>query len=315
MNELINSDWTWEEALSNYKDEIDESGRHANSTIRMRFNLLNKVVEYAKKRGVERPSQSSKTLLQEYFKSRSLASSTKVTQKRFLAHFYEFLEENYVVIDNYANLLPTPKVYKKERIIPNKDEIQNIYNDVFTKKNPAILTRDLVIIDLLINPAIRISELVALRIQDVFFEEKQILVTRKGGHQQLLPVKIETLDNIKEMLEYRTTYEISDSLFITAKRYNGMVRALGVRGAQKIVEKYMLKNFKLNKLSYGPHLLRHAGGTMMCRNGADLPTVQSILGHRNIQTTMIYQHTDNEQRRKAIELGEDFSSPGKRNGL
>lgn len=307
MNELTNKDWSWKDALDNYKEDLVSSGRHAHSTIRIRLNLLNKLAAFAKKKGVERPGDSSKKLLQEYFKTRKLANSTKVTQKRYLVHFYEFLEENYVIIDNYANLLPTPKVYKKERIIPTKGEIREIYSSILEKKNPAILTRDLAILDLLLNPAIRVSELVSLRIQDVFFEERQILVTRKGGHQQLLPVKEETLEHIKEMLEYRPPYEPSDSLFITAKKYNGKVRPLGIRGAQKIVEKYMLQNFKLNKLSYGPHLLRHAGGTMMCRNGADLPTVQSILGHKNIQTTMIYQHTDDEQRKKAIDRGENFS--------
>lgn len=312
MDELINSHWTWKEAIERYQDELTDSGRHAVSTIGMRLNLLEKVASFACKRGVEKPSGSSKTLLQEYFKSRTLVNSTKVTQKRYIAHFYEFLEANYVVIDNYANLLPTPKLYKKERIIPNTAEIRSIYNSVFENKNPAIIARDLVILDLLINPAIRVSELVALRIQDIFFTEKQILITRKGGHQQLLPVKEETLENIKEMLEYRLSYEQQDSLFITAKKYNGKIRPLGVRGAQKLVEKYMLKNFKLNKLSYGPHLLRHTGGTMMCRNGVDLPTVQSILGHKRIETTMIYQHTDDEQRRKAIDRGEDFSSHAKK---
>lgn len=259
MNELVNNNWTWDEALESYQKNLLESGQHANSTIKMRLYLLSALASYAVKRGVEKPSQSSKTLLQEYFKSRNLSNSTKLTQKRYLTHFYEFLEENYVVIDNYAHLIPTPKTYKKERIIPNKEEIRLLYKSIFENKNPAILTRDLVIMDLLLNPAIRVSELVALRIKDVFFEEKQILVTRKGGHQQLLPVKEETIENIQEMLEYRPPYEINDHLFITAKKYNGKIRPLGVRGAQKIVEKYMLKNFKLNKLSYGPHLLRHAG--------------------------------------------------------
>lgn len=307
MDDLINRHWSWEESLERYQAELRDSGRHAESTIRVRVNLLKKVIAFAKKRGVQLPTMTSKILLQEYFKSRSLANSTRVTQKRYLAHFYDFLEEHYVVLENMASLLPTPKIHKKERIIPNRDELRDIYRSVFDKRNPAIISRDLVILDLLINPAIRVSELVSLRIQDVFFEDKQILVTRKGGHQQLLPVKQETLDHIQEMLEYREPYAESDSLFVTAKKYNGKVRGLGVRGAQKIVAQYLLKNCKLNKLSYGPHLLRHTGGTMMCRNGADLPTVQSILGHKRIETTMIYQHTDDEQRRKAIELGENFS--------
>ena len=315
MNELINSDWSWETAMDKYEETLSDSGRHAQTTIRIRLNLLEKVAAFAKKHGADTPNLSSKKLLQEYFKSRKLTNSTKVTQKRYLTHFYEFLEENFVVIDNYANLLPTPKIYRKERIIPGKEELLKVYAEVFKKKNPAILTRDLVILDLLINPGIRVSELVALRIQDIFFEDKQILVTRKGGHQQLLPIKTETLQNIEEMLEYRGPYSANDKLLITAKRYNGKIRGLGVRGVQKIVEGYMIQNFKLNKLSYGPHLLRHTGGTQMCRDGVDLATVQSILGHKDIRTTMIYQHTDDEQRRKAVDLGESYSSRRKMKGV
>jgi integrase/recombinase XerD len=270
------------------------------------LNLLDRIAVFAKSRGVDCPGVSSKALLQEYFKTRNITNNTKVTQKRFLVHFYDFLEGNYVVIDNCAKTLPTPKVKKKERIIPTKDEIKSIYNEVFKKRNQAVVLRDLVILDLLINPAIRVSELTALRIQDVFFKEKKILVTRKGGDQQLLPIKTETLAAIEEMLEYRESYELSDSLLVSAKRYNGKVRALSIRGAQKIVEQYMLKNFKLNKLSYGPHLLRHFGGTSMCRNGVDLPTVQSLMGHKNIETTMIYQHTDDDHRRAAVDKGESF---------
>ncbi len=184
MEELINADWSWQEALERYEEELADSGCHAPTTIRVRINLLNKVALFAKKRGVNTPGETTKKLLQEYFKSRSLANSTRVTQKRFLAHFYEFLEENYVVIDNYANLLPTPKIYKKERIILDTNEVRRMYEDASRGKNSAVMLRDLVILDLLLNPAIRISELVALRIQDVFFEDRQILVTRKGGDQQ-----------------------------------------------------------------------------------------------------------------------------------
>lgn len=307
MDELINTHWSWEESLQTYEENLRNTGRHAESTIRVRLNLLKKIADFGRKKGVVRPAMSSKTFLQEYFRSRKLSNSTRITQKRFVSHFFDFLEEEFVVIENPAALIPSPKAYKKERIIPNTQEIQKLYSDVLENKNPAILARDLVIIDLLINPALRVSELVALKIADVFFQEKQILVTRKGGNQQLLPIPSHTLGHIREMLSYRSDYSDNDSLLITAKRYRGRIRPLGIRGAQKIVEKYMLANFKLNKLSYGPHLLRHTGGTRMCKNGIDLATVQQILGHRQIQTTMIYQHTDFEDMQAAVETGENFS--------
>jgi len=306
MEELTNRDWSWEKAIEEYKDELLSSGRHADSAIKTRLSLLSRVAGFAKKRGVNRPNKSSKALLQEYFASRKVGNNTKIVQIRLLCHFYDYLEAQYVVIDNCARTLPVPRNNKKERIIPSEAEIRNMYRDVLNQKNDALMLRDLVILDLLINPALRISELVGLRIQDVFFAKSEILVTRKGGDQQLLPIKKETLENIEEMLQYRGQYAPDDSLFITAKRYNGKVRPLGLRGAQKIVEQYMRKSFDLNKLTYGPHLLRHFGGTAMCRNGVDLPTVQSLMNHKNIQTTMIYQHTNDDQRRAAVDKGKNF---------
>lgn len=306
MDELKNSDWTWEYALDEYREDLKTSGRHSPDTIRVRMNLISRISKFAIKRGVTYPGDSNKTLLQEYFKTRKISNNSKTTQIRFLVHFFDFLESNYVVIDNCAKLLPTPKVKNKERIIPSTNEIKEIYNAIFQKKNQAVLLRDLVIFDLLTNPAIRVSELTKLRVQDVFFEERQIRITRKGGNEQLLPVKRETIDNIEEMLDLRESYTLSDNLLIAAKRYKGKYRGLSTRGAQSIVREYMLGCFKLNKHTYGPHLLRHFGGTAMCRNGVDLPTVQRILGHKNIHTTMIYQHPDEEQKRAAVDSGESF---------
>lgn len=306
MDELNNSDWTWQHALEQYRDELEWSGQHSPSTIRVRCNLLNRIGDFAIKRGVHLPGESNKTLLQEYFKTKKLTRNSKITQIRFLVHFFDYLESNYVVVDNCARLLPTPKYKKKERIIPSKDEIRDVYSAILEHRNPAILLRDLIIFDLLTTPAIRVSELANLRVQDVFFDKQQIRITRKGGDEQLLPVKKETLDNIEEMLDLRGTYDLKDRLLTSAKRYNGKVRGLSIRGVQHIVSKYNLENLKLNKHSYGPHLLRHFGATEMCKKGVDLPTVQQILNHKNIETTMIYQHPGEKEKRAAIDNAECF---------
>ncbi len=308
MKELNNENWTWQEALYKYEDDLYASGRHASSTIKIRLNLLQKVVSFANKKGVNKPSDLNKTLIVEYFKSRKLANSTKLTQKRFISHFVDFLESNFVVLENVAELIPSPKVHSKERIIPTQSELEILYKNILAKKEPRIMLRDLAIVDLLINPGLRISELVKLKIKDVFFEEQKILVTRKGGSEVMLPVQDRTLDRIKKMLNYRQNKENNDALFVASRRVEGREKGLGVRGAQKLIRKYMLGSFELNKRSYGPHLLRHTGGTMLHKNGVDIVTIQKLFGHKNIETTMIYQHTEFEDLQRAVKKGENFAN-------
>jgi site-specific recombinase XerD len=310
MQELINVHWTWREALTDYEETLRFSGRHADSTIRVRLNLLEKIADFGKAKGVEKPADINKVFLQEYFKSRKLAKSTRATQLRFISHFIDHLEENYVVIENCAHLIPTPKVPEKVKKIPNEHEISELYDSIFKHKKPAVLARDLVIVDLLLNPGLRVSELVGLKIRDVDLNEKLILITRKGGKEQELPIPEHAVDHIKEMLSYRPDYGDDDSLIVAQRRVKGKYQGLGIRGAQKLLSKHMLASFKLNKNSYGPHLLRHTGGTFLRRQGVDLATIQELFGHRDIKTTMIYQHTDLEDLQVAVASGKDYSKGG-----
>lgn len=300
MQELVNSDWTWDQAIELYEDELVFSERHAETSIRGRISLLNRVKAFASQNHVDRPELADKKFLINYFKSRKIVANTKETQIRYLTHFFDFLVDSFVVLENAATLIPVPKVKKKEVVIPMENEIQKVYQAILKKNDPLVVLRDLIIVDLLLNPGLRVSELARLVLKDIFLDANKILVVRKGGDQQILPINEQTTGYIKELIQLRDYPDGDQPLLLSAKKRNGVHNKLSIRGIQDIISSYMQNNFLLNKKTYGPHLLRHTAASFMLRGGVDVRTVQGILNHKDIKTTMQYVHTDMEQMEKAV---------------
>lgn len=298
MEELINSDLSWIEACTGYVEWLKFSGTYTDATINSRKHLISNFTKYCEGKGVIKPAKINKVLIVEYFKAKKIRLSTRSIQQRLLSHFVNYLENNYVIIENPVELLEYPKIRRKERIIPTNDEIKKLYVLIEKNKCEEIKLRDKIMVDLLLSPALRITELVNIKVCDIHFSESAILITRKGGNQQKVPIPEATLNDIAELLGERINQR-NAPLFLRSKKYNGELTGLGVRGAQKIINKYALASFDLDKSSYGPHLLRHKGATELAKN-TSMTDVQKILGHKDITTTMIYQHPDTVSMARAI---------------
>ena len=143
--------------------------------------------------------------------------------------------------------------------------------------------RDLAIIDLLISTGMRIGELSLLKLTDIKLPERTILIYGKGKRQRLIYISSDdTLNNIKKWLDIRSkTIFHTDNLFIN--RYGN---SLSIHSIEDIYYKY--RNLSKINSSSTPHYLRHTFATNLLSNGADLRSVQEILGHSNIATTEIY---------------------------
>lgn len=298
MEELINCNLSWGEAYTGYIEWLKFAGIYTDATINSRKHLILHFSNYCETKGVLKPAKINKVLVVEYFKAKKIKLSTRSTQQRLLSHFVNYLENNYVVIENPVELIEYPKIRRKERIIPTNDEIRKLYDLIEKNECDEIKLRDKIMVDLLLSPALRIAELVNIKVGDIQFSEAKIIITRKGGHQQAVPVPEATLNDIADLLGERINQR-NTPLFLRSKRYNGELTGLGIRGAQKIIHKYALASFDLDKSSYGPHLLRHKGATELAKN-TSMPDVQRILGHKDITTTMIYQHPDTASMARAI---------------
>jgi integrase/recombinase XerC len=158
--------------------------------------------------------------------------------------------------------------------------------------------RDLAIVEVLYGSGIRVSELVGLDLGDIDFERGTVRVIGKGNRERIVPLGIPALRAIERWLE--------EGRSVPANVLSGAALFLGARGKridQRVVRDIVYeatqaigRDFKL-----GPHALRHSAATHLLEGGADLRTVQEILGHSSLSTTQIYTHVTEERLKKAYE--------------
>lgn len=212
-----------------------------------------------------------------------------------LKTFYKFLIINNYVKNSPLEGIKTLKLAKKLPDILTIDEINNLLNikieDNYSARNKAML-------ELMYATGLRVSELVNLRTYDIDLTEDIIRVIGKGSKERIIPIGNVAKRYLINYLNIRSTFlkkESTDYLFLNNHGKN-MTR----QGFFKVIKKIL--NEKGIHKSTSPHTLRHSFATHMINNGADLRTIQQLLGHSDISTTQIYTHISNEQIRKNFEL-------------
>jgi site-specific recombinase XerD len=151
--------------------------------------------------------------------------------------------------------------------------------------------RDTAILELLFSTGLRVSELVGLDIKGVNLKTGEFAVRGKGDKVRLVFLSTSAKIALNEYLMRRK--DLSPALFVRSKE--GDPSRLTVRSVERIVKKYAAKAGIVKKIT--PHTLRHSFATDLLRNGADLRSVQEMLGHSNITTTQVYTHITNKHLR------------------
>ena len=194
--------------------------------------------------------------------------------------------------DNPAKAIRTPKFGKHLPYFLYPDTVAALLD--LPDASPLGL-RDRALLELLYATGIRVGELVAMELRDYRRENSQILVTGKGNKQRLLPVHQKAIARLDQYLEQGRPKLLSQpcqSIWI-----NNKGNPLGQRGVRWILSKYC-QHLSLMR-SVSPHVIRHSFATHMLENGADLRTVQELLGHSSLSSTQIYTHVTRE-RLKAV---------------
>ena len=221
---------------------------------------------------------------------KSFSDKKSISQARSISAIKSFF--NYLIFEGYIKDSPisnieSPKQEKKLPKVLTEEEIKKLINSI--DLNHDFGQRNKTIIEILYGTGIRVSELINLKLSNIFFKENIIKVIGKGNKERFVPLGEIASNEMKIYINNRNRLKIdsksSDILFLN--RYGrGLTRSM----IFKIISDAS-KRVGLDK-SISPHTLRHSFATHLIKNGADLRTIQLILGHESITTTEIYTHLD-----------------------
>ena len=203
-------------------------------------------------------------------------------------NFHNYLLREKVIKDNQAEFIDRPKLAKHFPYTLTVKEIDKLLDialvTVFDYRDKAML-------ELMYGTGLRVSELVSLTVYDVDFYNAFLRIKGKGSKERIVPINNASLKYLKLYLDRRCLLlkkKTSDELFLNA-RGEGISR----QGFFKNLKKILAKKGMPTNIS--PHSLRHSFATHLIENGADLRSVQTMLGHSDITTTKIYTHISNEK--------------------
>ena len=221
-------------------------------------------------------------------KEKNYSKRTVARKLACLRSFFKFLYREDHIKSNPITGLSTPKLDKKLPVFLDEGEIIKLLEAPNEKEASGL--RDRAILETLYSSGLRISELVGLSLDNVDFIGGVLKVFGKGRKERLAPIGDKALKAIRAYLERRGNSRSSDK---KAVFLNKSGTRLTDRSVRRIVEKYI--RLTSLKQSISPHTLRHSFATHLLNRGADLRSVQELLGHMNLSTTQIYTHVSAER--------------------
>lgn len=218
---------------------------------------------------------------------KNISISRKISTLRT---FFKYNIKNGKIKTNPMTLISNPKKEKKLPKYLNYEEIEKLLNAIDTTKKEGVQQK--LIIELLYSTGIRVSELINIKIKDIVVSERQIRIFGKGSKERIVLFGQNAFEILKQyLLTYKNYFDgniANNYLLINTKG-----KQLSTNKIELIV-KDILKKSNL-KIDISPHTLRHTFATHLLDSGADLKSVQELLGHENLKTTAIYTHVSNER--------------------
>jgi integrase/recombinase XerC len=232
-----------------------------------------------------------------YLTSRKYAKRSIARKISSLRSFYKFLQKEKLTEINIFDELETPKL---DHTLPKflyHQEIEIVFDSI--DKSKPIGKRDITILELLYGSGLRVSELCSIKMQDIDYDNEMVKVLGKGHKERLVPINGRTIQAIQSYLVYGrpdllVRNKEGKSNILLLNHYGGDLTPRGVRVIlNNIIEKTS------EKIKIHPHMFRHTFATHLLDSGADLRSVQELLGHAHLSSTQIYTHVSKEQLRKA----------------
>ncbi len=290
----------WEEAKKGYENYLKLEKSLSPNSIAAYINDINKLIHFL--------DNSFNSIAPDEVKLRHLKSFVELlnekgvsprTQARTISgikSFYKYLLIEDKITSDPTALLESPKIGRKLPDILSMEEVDDLINGIDIEKPEG--QRNKAMLETLYSCGLRVSELVGLKITNLFFEQGFIKVEGKAGKERLVPVSGRAVNEINRYLNgYRKTLNVkkeSENILFLNRRGNKLSRVMIFTIIKNLAEKIDLGK----KIS--PHTFRHSFATHLINGGADLRAVQEMLGHESILTTEIYTHLDRDYLRSTI---------------
>jgi integrase/recombinase XerD len=282
----------WDDSIKGFEEYLRLEKALSSNSINAYINDINKLVEFLKEtqKGIT-PQKVKLNHLRsfvEWLNDRGVSPRTQARTISGIKSFYKFLLIEEKINSDPTTLLESPKIGRKLPDILSLEEIDSLIQAVDVDKPEG--QRNKAILETLYSCGLRVSELVSLKISNLYFEQGFVKVEGKSNKERLVPVSERAIKEIKTYLtgyrrELRIVPSAQDILFLN-RRGQKLSRVMIFTIIKNLASKVNLKK----KIS--PHTFRHSFATHLIDGGADLRAVQEMLGHESILTTEIYTHLD-----------------------
>ncbi len=281
----------WQSYIKEYQNYLKlERGLSKNTIDNYTFDVEKLVLFLSQKEINISPIQITEEIIQQFIYEMASQVNPR-SQSRLISGLKSFF--NYLIFEDYRNdtpleLIEVPKTGRKLPDTLSTKEIDSLIQaiDLSTPEGE----RNKAMLETLYSCGLRVSELISLKLSDLFFEEGFIKITGKGNKQRFVPVGKSTIkivtsyvNQVRVHLSIQKNFE--DTLFLN-RRGRQLTRAM----VFTIIKNLAIK-INLNK-TISPHTFRHSFATHLLENGADLRSIQLMLGHESITTTEVYMHLD-----------------------
>ncbi len=289
----------WKRTLKDYEGFLKlEKGLSANS-VAAYLRDIRKLIQYLELQQLSAgPRELDHDQLHNFLVWISELGLTAGTQARILSGlkaFYRYLMLEEVIEKDPTALLEGPRLGRKLPEVLSVDEIDRILSAIDLSKQEG--QRNKAMLEVLYSCGLRVSELVGLRISNIFRAEGFIRVIGKGDKERLVPVSLRALKEIDQYLPDRNSLAIqagNDDILFLNRRGRMLTRVMVFTIIKELVHRAGITK------TVSPHTFRHSFATHLVEGGADLRAVQEMLGHESIITTEIYTHLDREYLREVI---------------
>ncbi len=288
-----------EDKIESFLNDLSVEKNYSEATIKTYRNELYKYQEYIEWKKIDY-RLVNKEVVRDYlkyldklnYKNRSISTNISAIRS-----FYGYLVIHQVLSKNIFNGIRNPKL---EKTLPNflsEIDVSKIleFSSLPNYKKSIYTTRDELILNLLYDTGCRGQELVSICLKDIDFKEKSIKVLGKGSKERIVFYGENTEDVLNCYLKDRATLlGEKNSKYLLVTKESGRMTS---RRVAQIIDEIVLLVAVRHHVT--PHTLRHTFATHLLNNGADLRSVQTLLGHSSLGTTQIYTHVSNERLRSA----------------